>query len=1335
MRPVVASLLVVICAAQAALGGRGAVELVSSSPERVVVRCEVGEPVVRTLSIPQGDYVTVSIPGAEPLGIPGAPDLPMFRATVGIPDCDAVDMTISTTPGAPLRDVWVAPSPTVLPGEDGALSDYRYVEGEQYRAAGVWPPGAAAMGTPGTLGTQRVVEILLHPCQVDPQARALLVHSSIEVTLTFRGVRGPSAPRPDAPRRERMLETVLLNYESARQWRVGRQPAAPPERPGDSFETSANWLKMRVTRQAAHAVSPADLRNVGVSPASVDPRTIRVFSGTGLPLPENVTAPRPDWMVECDILVEGESDGVFDEGDRVVFCAFGPDGWACDMGLAPAEEPYYENPLSPSNVYWLTWESPGTPSGFSGEPRRMQEDDLQSSPSATPADAYWARDHLERNIYEWLGASDNWFWQQMQQSPLPERRQFTHQLNRVRTDSTAVLRVRVEGISAAAANPDHHTRFSLNGELVHVAEWEGETRLIVEIADVPVVEGDNTLEIFLPRQGDSFRDDRILVDWYDLEYWRELWAADGQLVFGSSGRTGEIRYTVGGLAGQDVSVFKVLDRYTTRTVPGVTTESGSNGFRAVFNDDVADTASYIVVSPEALVTPRISRDAPAGLRTVTAADYVMIAHDDFYDAALRLRSYRESAAGGGFRVRLVRVSDVYDDFSWGLQDPTAIRDFLKHVWDHEDVPPTHALLVGDTSADYRGYLASTTPCYIPAHYDPATYSRLAPIDAWYVGFSGVTSYFMAMALGRLPARSVSEINAMIDKIIRYESAPVFGPWRNTAILVADDQFKQPDLPGYCCEFFHTEQTEQLSTDVLPWPLDRRKIYLMEYPADAVGKKPAARADIIEAWNRGAILMNFTGHGNEIVLAHESVFLYDDVSLLRNIDALPLFFAASCRLNRFDQQTVDSMGELLMKSPAGGSICSIGSTRDSGAFQNASLNSRFIAAIFASQQQSTTPALDTGSAFQAAFTTTPFDAWRNNRLFAFLGDPAVTLAAPWGGGVIDTTGVEPMRRRDTVTVSGANQGSTEGSDGLVLLTARDCADTSGYFHVPPPGNAYHVRYTLPGSTVYRGLAPVADGEFAGQFVVSSASAEGRYARIGAYFYSGDADGSFSMENVTLRDSVEVSDTRGPSIAVEFAGGGTSVLPETAFSVSLYDENGIDLVGRGSPAITISFDGGAPIDVTGDFLYDVGEHRRGVIERRLPTLGLGGHTLTVSAADNIGNGTEANQWFEVVSAADFVIRNVASSPNPFPRGETEGTYILFQLPVDAEVGVDVFTVGGRLVRRIGEFHATAGANQVYWDGRDQQGDELANGVYLYRIHATSALYRGDRAEVIGRAVVMR
>ncbi len=221
-----------------------------------------------------------------------------------------------------------------------------------------------------------------------------------------------------------------------------------------------------------------------------------------------------------------------------------------------------------------------------------------------------------------------------------------------------------------------------------------------------------------------------------------------------------------------------------------------------------------------------------------------------------------------------------------------------------------------------------------------------------------------------------------------------------------------------------------------------------------------------------------------------------------------------------------------------------------------------------------------------------------------------------------------------------------------------------------------------------------------------------------------------------DSVEVSDYTGPDIALEFEGGGVSVLPSATLTISLSDDSGINLVTEGGGrGIILQIDSGDSTDLTDEFICDLGDFRGGSFEYDLPSMSLGGHSLSLSASDNVGNRRSEDLWFEVISTTDFEIRNVANHPNPFPDLGREGTHILFQLSVAADVRIDIFTVGGRRIVTLDDIDATAGANQVFWDGRDHVGDELANGVYLYRVSAVSKSYRGDKAEAIGRAVIMR
>ncbi len=1313
------------------------VSLIESDETGVTLVYEPGKPVLSALTVDDRDYVSVALPFSQSLAVPGGPDLPCIRVMLAVPDCDAVELQLTTGGIESTKGVRVVPAMSAVRVGAGELSRYERQEGSVYETAGLWPSAVASFEGPRWFATQRIVVLELHPVQFDPARNTLVSQERVEARLTFRGLkRGAvsegSVARRDAPRRERMFRGALLNYESGRAWRrVGSRLDASGHRDDDYFYTSSNWVKMSISEKGFHSVPYDALVSLGVTAGAIDPATFRVFNGGGLSMPPSVLKPRPDWMEECTIRVLGEGDGSFDPADCMVFYALGVDGWSTEFGIENPDEPYHENRFANDNVYWLTWENQGTPSGFNADPLRMEEDDLQNSPTPVQIDAHRVRAHFEHNILTRQGRSDNWFWHEMTKSE--SRRYFHEQLSHVRTDSTGSLAASVYGNSSFYPNPDHHAIFSMNGEEVYDAHWEAYEDMRFEVGDVSINEGYNTLEIYLPRDISGASDEAIYIDWFDITYWRDLVSANDRVFFGSSGRTGVLEYTVTGFEDSDIAVYKIMDKFTVRTIPGVACGTPGRDIAVVFQDDVADTASYAAVSYSSYLTPLLELDESANLRTPGGHDYLMVVHDAFHDDAVRLKNIRESVGGGSFDVRLVKVSDIYDEFSWGLVDQTAIRDYLKFTWENEVVPPTHAILIGDGTSDPRGYASSSLPTYIPVRYSlrgATSYEpSYWPADVWYVCFEDTVECDMNIALGRLSVGTVAEAATMVDKIERYEQAEP-DLWKNRVILLGDDEYTTTSSS----EWLHTLQTEQISTQVLPFPFDRRKVYLMEY--DFVGiMKPAARADLINIWNEGALLLNYTGHGSEIVIAHESVLLFDDVSLLNNIDALPLFFAASCRLNKFDHETVDSLGEALAKSAIGGSIISIGSTRDSGASQNANFNRNFLGAMFGNQQTDPAAVMDVGCAFQTAFSMwSGLYAWWNNSKFVVLGDPGLTLAAPAGGGAFSSDDLDPMESGERIRIDGDGTGAIESLDGIALISVSESADTTGYIQ---ESSGHHVDYSLPGETIFRGPVEVSNGSLSAEFVVSTAAREGPYARIRAYAYGSDTDGAFSLEGVALVDSGAVSEDHiGPDIALEFEGGGASVMPSATLAISLFDDSGINLAtdgdGRG---IILQIDSGDSTDLTDEFICDLGDFREGSFEYDLPSMSLGGHSLSLSASDNVGNRRSENLWFEVISIADFDIRNVANHPNPFGELGKEGTQILFQLPVDADVRIDIFTVGGRRIVTLDDIDAAAGANQVFWDGRDHVGDELANGVYLYRIAAVSKSYRGDKAEAIGRAVIMR
>ncbi len=1335
-RAALLTVIVAVTLATAATASALTPELVSSDESGIRLTLAAGDPTVSTFVVDGVEYSIIALPGAGTTGEPGMPELPCVRAVLGVPDCEAVELDVTAAGTRRTGGIRVIPAPGVVDVGEEELSRYSRVESSLYASSGIWPERPARVSAPRWLGPQRTVTVELYPCRFEASTGELLIHETLDVVLRFRGVRpsrGEAGTRTRVRQsRERQLDATLLNAESARPW-LRSGPLTDRASRDDYYSTSENWIRLRITERGFHRVAYGDIEGAGAVASVIDPATFRVFTGGGLSLPEAFDADRPDWMQECTILVDDGGDGSFDAGDGVVFFALAEDGWSDEYGIVDPVEPHTQNHFANENIYWLTWEDEGTASGFSAAPLRMAEDDLQNSPTPIHLDAHFARTHFERNIVIKEGRGDNWYWYDMGQSE--DWRYFHEELSNVVTDSLGTLRVHVDGNSSTGGvYPDHHVRFLLNDALAFDAEWDAYQPLYFEAGGLSINEGYNTFAVNIPRDIPGVDDEAILIDWFDLMYWQMLETSDDQMAFGSSGKTGVLEFSIDGFSTSDAAAFKIVDQYTVLTIPGVSSRSGeTRAVTVTFQDDVADTARYGVVGAGGYLTPVVELDTFVDLRTPTDDEYIIIAHDDLYDESLRLKAHRESDAGGGFDVRLVRISDIYDEFSWGLVDATAIRDYLKFTWETAANPPTHAVLVGDGTVDPRQYSASSLRTYIPVHYtligSASANPSYWPTEFWYAGFDAEYQYIPGVALGRLTANSVSELTTMLDKIIEYDTDDAAALWRNTAILVGDDEYTYDDDD----EYFHTEQTERISDEILPFAIDREKLFLMEY--DKVGNfKPAARAKFLEIWNDGAFLVNYTGHGSEIVMAHESLFYFDDVTLLGNRPGLPLFFAASCRLNKFDRMTVDSLGEALAKSATGGSIISIGSTRDSGASQNALFNRDILSAMFGHQQEDPAAVMDVGLAVQAGFAMAGgYSAWLNDTKFMVVGDPAIVLATPAGSGSLSSDDVDPMMRRDEVELDGTCSGTTADLDGIAVIRVSESADTTGY---TLPANGYHVDYSLPGDTVFDGPVTVSNGGFDARFVVSYAADEGPYGRIRAYCYDDDTDGAISMEGVAIQDSVVTTDATGPVITLEFAGGATSVLPGAELTMTVSDESGINTATGGSGApISLVLDGGDSTDVTSFFVYDVGSYQSGTVHFDLPSLGFGAHTIELAASDNMGNRSTGYLSFEVVSAADFEIRNVANSPNPFPDGGETGTWLMFQLPGPADVRIDIFTVGGRRIQTLDDVPGSAGANQVYWDGLDHVGDELANGVYLYRILAVSESYRGDKAEAIGRAVIMR
>jgi hypothetical protein len=315
----------------------------------------------------------------------------------------------------------------------------------------------------------------------------------------------------------------------------------------------------------------------------------------------------------------------------------------------------------------------------------------------------------------------------------------------------------------------------------------------------------------------------------------------------------------------------------------------------------------------------------------------------------------------------------------------------------------------------------------------------------------------------------------------------------------------------------------------------------------------------------------------------------------------------------------------------------------------------------------------------------------------------------------------------------------GYNGVAKITVFDSQRKR--VHTMPEGGK--VYYDLPGLVIFKGDAEVTNGSFTADFVVpKDISYGGNTGKISVYLSNQDQDGAGILDSLVVRGSdTTVVDTIGPEITLSFDdqtsfSQGEIILPNSLLKLSFFDEHGINITGEVGHGIALVVDQDLEhqIDLSADFEYQPGSYQRGGLVYQFTGLSSGEHNLSIKAWDNANNSSLLSVNVKVSAQRELLLTEVMNYPNPFSKE----TNFYYQLSSDAEkVEVKIFTLAGRLIRQIPFASAQAGINySTVWDGRDQEGDAVANGVYIYKITAEGTLNgKREKTEVLGKAVVVK
>ncbi len=1255
-------------------------------------------------------YKFPSMPRTAQVRDQGKPMLPVKIIPIGAPFSSKPTVTIVSQNYSRIAEV-------EIPNFISEFSEKEFIaRTNNQKPYKTWPLQTVSIEDEYIIRGLRVVKVNLGAARIENGI--LYKAQSITVRVDFNNptYQKTTSPRPNGYIFDNLLSNIVVNYDIARNWRVHWPPIPFKTQATQSvFDSSQVWVKLEVTGSAVYRITRFELSAAGVDVDDIDPREIRIFYGGGAELPVNNDQPRPEF-VEVPIYVTGYDDGAFDDGDLLLFYGEAADRYEYDNDLQ--EFIFHYNHYTPKNIYWLTYSG-----SFGSQPKRWAN--INGSPQSQynfAVDKFTDFVHQEREIELYAGTSEyrdhfEWYW--------GKKRNFSAniRLNDVVAGSAAKIKVYADGsFDQLLVNNTPAARISYsNGFSIY-----------------------NTSSLYSGTSFNTFilsNDSEFYLDYIDIFYPRWLTLEDNELRFTSPDSAGIVEYRLTNVP-SDYILLNISHHDSTARI----INAELSGDTLVFHDaNDAKYLYYIVGASSYKTINSYSIYEPDDLRsTSNGADYIIITPEVFYEQSLELAEHRENVSANT-RVKVVRVEDIYNQFSWGLFDPIAIRDFLKYTFENwAGAPPSYVVLVGDGHYDYRNNLNSGGQMLIPpfeTNFTPSNYKSYGS-DECFIYFGGYgyldsnNDESLDMIIGRLSANNTDEMEIVLNKIINYEANPTMGKWRNNVIIVADDHLK----PGSTTEVSHTNQAESLAGSHVPNSIEVKKIYLMEYPVKTGNTKPDAREALINAFNDGGLIVNWIGHGNKGQWAHEVIFRrVEDIPLLQNTDKPSLVFAASCSIGFFDHPTEQGMSEDFLRYANGGAIASIGATRLVQGAPNAQLNYEMYDQLLFGDSVSFGGALYIAK-YLRQVNGSPIT---NDRKYMLFGDPALIAGKP-------TLEVEFSHWPDSLT--GLTVDSIAGTvvndsgepqtnfNGTIWVLAKDASINrhrmlTNYAGNPTTQPPTYFDYTLPGPTIFYGPALIENGHFSTSFFIPKDISYGeKGAKIYVYFENGIIDGSGVTDTLQISGAISAEvDSVGPTIDIFYKNqnlneGIMAVSTDAVFEARVYDAHGVNITGAMGHGIVVKIDDGDAYsaDLTENFVFDMGDWQQGSVTFEINDLPVGEHMLTLKAWDNYNNSTLFTSYINVYEAEQFSISEVMNYPNPAVR--TNSTVFQYLLKGPAEsVSLEIYTLAGRNVKSLDLLvpdYTLGDYSYKHYNLRDADGDKLASGVYIYKIEAFGTGLDGNR-----------
>lgn len=1076
----------------------------------------------------------------------------------------------------------------------------------------------------------------------------------------------------------------------------------------DSKLSTGNWYRIGMPETGIYRLTYTDLSSLGLEVDRINPKNIRVFHNGGGVLNELNAQPRFSDLMEIPIFVAGESDGRFDRDDYVLFYARGPVTWKYDQFSMYFR--HNSNAYDDYSYAFITVDQ--------GEGNRIT---MASSPAGSAVET--VNEFLDYQVYD----EDNYniinggrtYYGEIIDGNGSVTKDFPFQ--NIKANRLGTVEVNLAGRNFKPASFQLYVDDVLIKTFNITPTSAGSQNTFANEASSMVtcpVSG-NDVKVTLKHVGVSGTTSLGYVDYIAVNAWRSLAFSGSEMLF----RNPEAReanktynYQLSG-ASSALQVWDVTDSIHPVKVNGQLLGS-TYSFKVSGNPK----NEFVAFDGSSFHSPvMMGKVDNQNLHGDMGYDYLMVVYPDFLEQAQRLKAIH-AVYDPDLVIKIVTPEQVYNEFSCGAVDVSAIRDYCRLLYS-DARPLRYLLLFGDASFDYKNRTEVAT--FVPTYEAPKAadiHSSVVTDD--YFSFmddneGALKGSVPDIGVGRFPVSTVEQAAQMVDKVENYLALneSTMQPWRNVITFLCDDAesnqfFRHSE--GYARQIKQTGGANMV--------ID--KIYLDAYdqedtPSGQVA--PEVNNAINNRMDKGTLVLNYVGHGGEVQLTTERILQRKDVNSWRNGPRYPLMITGTCEFSRYDDHTRTSLGEYAFLNQYGGMIAMFTTSR----VTMGPNNQTFITAVYDHLFEiADGERLRLGDVFRMA---KPLGQVFE-RAYVFFGDPALRLPLPkW---TVETTYIDDTLKALQPAViegvvkdlSGQVASSFNGEVYVSVFDKEATITTKGDEGTTPQD--FQLRHNV----LFNGKTEVVNGHFSIDFTVPR-DISYRYGRGMVSYYATDYqnDAAGLYEDFIIGGFYEdaVLDEDPPMVRLfiddeHFVSGGITGDSPTLIAY-VKDASGINTTGTGighDIVATLTGPTNESYILNDYFVAELGYQGKGMITYRMQDLEEGDYILNLKVWDIYNNSGTASIAFRVASSDRMVLEDPVCAPNPF----AEETFFSFghnQIGNNMDVTIQIYDMMGRLVAILQEQVAGTSARTypIRWDGRSNSGDRLPTGLYIYRIIAVN------------------